>query len=319
MPTIVVLDGQTLNPGDLNWSNLESLGTVTVYSHTPNEEILARSKAANILIVNKTPLSARTLQALPNLQYIGVSATGYNNVDIPTARIKGIPVCNVVGYSTPSVAQHVFALLLQLTNRPLEHHQSVVTGNWSQQPHFSYTLHTMPELAGRTMGIYGLGRIGQQVAVIAQAFGMDILATHKHPQRDAMPGVQFVILETLFSESDVLTLHAPLTPENIGIVNRKLLRKMKPTAYLINTGRGPLIVEEDLGEALREGWIAGAGIDVLSQEPPPIDHSLFQTPNLIITPHMAWSTQAARQRLLQATVDNVRAFLIGKPQNNVAS
>ena len=318
MPSIVVLDGFTLNPGDLDWSGLDALGSWTVYEHSNEAEILSRSQSAEILIVNKATLSSSIINQLPQLKYIGVSATGYNNVDLQAARQRKIPVCNVVGYSTPSVAQHVFALLLQLTNRPKEHHQSVVKGVWAGQSHFSYTLNSIPELAGLTMGIYGLGRIGSQVAHIAQAFDMNILATHKHPERDAMPGVTFVPLDQLFVQADVISLHAPLNDHNKGIVNRDTLQSMKPTAYLINTGRGPLIVEEDLAEALQKGWIAGAGLDVLCQEPPPENHLLNKAPNLIITPHMAWASKEARRRLLDLTLENVKAFLQGTPINNVA-
>ena len=318
MPSIVVLDGHTLNPGDLNWAPLQELGPTTIFDYSAEGEIIERCFSADVIIANKAPITSEIIAALPNLKYIGVSATGYNNIDLEAARQRQIPVCNAVGYSTRSVAQHVFALLLALTNQPDQHHESVVRGDWAAQQHFMYTLGSIPELAGKTMGIYGLGRIGQQVAQIAQAFGMQVIATHKHPERDAIPGVQFVDLPTLFQQSDVISLHAPLTQENRGIVNRALLQTMQPTAYLINTGRGPLIVENDLQEALEKGWLAGAGLDVLSNEPPVPNHPLYAAPNLLITPHMAWATRASRQRLLDQTVANLQAFLEGTPRNNVA-
>jgi len=236
---------------------------------------------------------------------------------IAWASAKNIPVCNVAGYSTTAVAQHVFALLLELTNRVGDHNQDVQTGGWAKNRDFSYTLSPIPELAGKTIGIYGFGRIGQQVARIAQAFGMKVLAKHKHPERDAMPGVEFVDLETLFAQSDVVTLHAPLTEKNAGVVNYDLLASMKATAYLINTARGGLINEPDMRSALEKNVIAGAGLDVLSQEPPSKEHPLIGLSNCVITPHIAWASVEARQKLMDETIKNVEAFLRGEPRNVV--
>lgn len=314
---IVVLDGYTLNPGDLDWSVIGQLGKLTVYAYTPPEKMLEHAREADIIIVNKAVLNQELLQQLPQLKCICVSATGFNNVDVTAAQQLDIPVCNVVGYGSTSVAQHVFALLLTLTNRIEAHSQSVKAGDWANSRDFCYTLQPIVELAGKTMGIYGFGKIGQQVGKIALAFGMNVLATHKHPKRDAMPGVTFVDLGTLFEQSDVVTLHAPLSSENKAFVNQEMLRKMKSSAYLINTGRGPLIDEKDLAEALKNQQIKGAGLDVLSQEPPAHDHPFYQLDNCIITPHQAWASKQSRMRLLNATAENVKAFLEGSPVNVV--
>ncbi|MEM0992391.1 MAG: D-2-hydroxyacid dehydrogenase [Bacteroidota bacterium] len=317
MPKIVVLDGHTLNPGDLSWDTLKALGTVEIYERSAADEIIKRAEQADIILSNKVPISKETIAALPKLKYIGVMATGYNNIAIEAARIRNIPVCNASGYSTTSVAQHVFALILALLNRVEAHHASVQVGQWSQYPDFSYTLQTIHELAGKTLGIYGLGKIGNKVADIALAFDMKVLATHKHPIRDARLGVDFVELPELFAASDFISLHAPLSAANRQIVNRNLLEKMRPSAYLINTGRGGLIQEADLKKALINRQLAGAALDVLSQEPPPIDHPLLDAPNCIITPHMAWASLASRTRLMNICVENIKAFLDGKPQNVV--
>ncbi len=316
-PEIVVTDGYTLNPGDLSWRKLESLGHVEIFDHTSPSEALQRFAPASILVVNKTGVDAQLLAQLPNLECICVSATGYNNVDIHAAKKRGIPVCNAVGYGSESVAQHVFALLLALQNRVHAYQNSVVAGDWARSRDFCYYLHSTRELSGKTMGIYGFGRIGQKVARIAQAFGMQVLACHKHPERDAMPGVRFENLETLFAQSDVISLHAPLGPENEGIVNKHLLSLMKSDAFLINTGRGGLIVESELRECLLHKSIGGAALDVLSKEPPPADHPLIGLENCLITPHIAWASIEARERLMEITVDNVQAFLSGTPQNVV--
>jgi glycerate dehydrogenase len=314
---IVVLDGYTLNPGDLSWQELESLGTLTVYERSKSEEVVPRSQNAEVLIVNKVVLTREHLEQLPMLRCICVSATGYNNIDLEAASERGVRVSNAVGYGTYSVAQHVFALLLELTNNVAIHHQSVRAREWSNQPDFAYWKSPLVELNGKSMGILGFGRIGQKVATIAMALGMRVLATHRHPERDALVGVTFVRIEDLFSASDVICLTVPLNDKTQQIVNAKLLSRMKPTAYLINTGRGELINELDLYQALQQGQLAGAGLDVLHGEPPRPDHPLFDLPNCIITPHQAWATQEARQRLLSITVSNVSAFLKGKPQNVV--
>lgn len=316
-PHIVVLDGRTLNPGDLSWNKLKALGHLTVYEFSKVDEVPQRAKEAEILLANKVILDAALLAKLPKLRCICVTATGYNNVDLEAARRRGIPVCNAVGYGTDSVAQHVFALLLALTNDVQAHHNSVQQGRWGAIDDFCYTLTSIPELAGKTMGIYGFGRIGQRVAQIAQAFGMEVIATHKHPDRDAGPGIEFVSLKTLFERSDVVSLHAPLSNENKGIVNASLLAGMKPSAYLINTGRGGLIDEPALKLALQSAQLAGAALDVLSIEPPKMGNVLLDAPNCLITPHMAWATREARQRLLDITMENISAFLRGEPRNVV--
>ena len=312
---IVILDGYTLNPGDLSWNKLKALGNTEVYEYSTAEEIVERAREAEIILVNKAILNADILKALPKLQCICVTATGYNNVDIGFAKSRDITVCNVSGYGTDSVAQHVFALLLELTNQVGLHDISVQNSDWSRCRDFSYWKTPLVELAGKTMGIYGFGKIGQQVAHIAMAFGMKILSTHKHPKRDARPDVSFVSLEELFTRSDVITLHAPMADENKGIVNKDLLSKMKSTSFLINTARGGLINEADLKAALENGALAGVGLDVLSEEPPKNGNILLGVKNCIITPHNAWGSREARERLLDETVENVAAFLQREPRN----
>ena len=316
-PKIVVLDGHTLNPGDLSWNELKNLGEVDFYDRTSSDEIVPRAKDATILIVNKLVLTREHIEQLPVLRCICVSATGYNNVDLVATREREICVSNAVGYGTHSVAQHVFALLLELSNNVALHHQSVLNGEWSNQPDFSYWKKPLIELNGKTMGILGFGRIGQKVASIAMAMGMRVLATHRHPERDALVGVTFVRIEDLFSASDVVCLTVPLNDKTRQIVDAKMLKRMKPSAFLINTGRGELINESDLYQALVEEKLAGAGLDVLDGEPPRSDHPLFDLPNCIITPHQAWASKEARQRLLDITVGNVASYLRGKPQNVV--
>ena len=317
MQKIVYLDSYTLNPGDLSWAPLEALGQFTSFPHSRKDEILERAQDATILLANKAPISADILAQLPKLECICVTATGFNNVDVKVAKARNITVCNVVAYGTSAVAQHVFALLLNMTNAIEAHSQSVKAGDWSKQIHFAYWNQAIIELSDLTMGIYGFGRIGRQVAKIAQAFGMKVIAHHKHPKRDAMETVDFVSLEELFKKSDVVSLHAPLTAKNKHIVNAELLKRMKPSAYLINTGRGDLIHESDLYVALKNKQIAGAGLDVLSTEPPLSDHPLFELDNCWVTPHQAWASRAARQRLLDIVVENIKAFQAGTPQNEV--
>lgn len=317
-PKIVILDGHTLNPGDLSWEGIHALGgEVKIYDRTPRKQVVERARDASIILANKAPLDRPILKQLTHLQFICVTATGYNNIDAEAAREQGILVSNAVGYSTDSVAQHVVALLLELTNQVALHNESVQRKEWSQQRDFSYHLKPVIELAGKTLGIYGFGRIGQRTGELGQAFGMRVIATHKHPQRDAQPGVQFVDLPTLFSTSDVVSLHAPLSSQNAGIVNAELLATMRPSAFLINTARGGLINEIDLREALLNGLLAGAALDVLDGEPPREDHPLYGLENCLITPHMSWASHESRQRLMEVTVDNVRGFLEGKPVNLV--
>ncbi|MEM6966987.1 MAG: D-2-hydroxyacid dehydrogenase [Bacteroidota bacterium] len=315
MISIVALDGHTLNPGDLSWQGIEALGHFEFYPHSTPAKIVPRAKTADILIVNKCVLDRSTLEQLPQLKYICVSATGFNNIDLTFCKERKIPVSNVSGYGTSAVAQHVFALLLTMTNHVSSHNQGVHLGGWSKQVYFSYWNFSLQEISGKVMGIYGFGKIGQAVGKIALAFGMKVIAHHKHPTRDQMDGVEFVDLDTLFAQSDVLTLHAPLTATNQEIVSATNLKKMKSSAYLINTGRGGLIHERDLKTALENNWIAGAGLDVLAQEPPPPDHVLFGVKNCIITPHQAWASQAARQRLMNEIEKNIKGYLTGKMKN----
>ncbi len=317
MTRIVALDGYTLNPGDLSWKAIEELGPFTVYDRTQAEQTVERSIDADILLVNKHILSAEIIDQLPNLKCICVTATGFNNVDIDHAASKNIPVSNVAGYSTSSVAQHVFSFILHFMNKPQLHNEAVQKGKWANHPDFSFHLPPYHSLERKILGIYGFGRIGQKVAEIAQAFNMQVIATHKHPLRDRQAGIQFVHLEELFETSDFISLHAPLNVDNVGIVNRQLLSRMKSTAYLINTARGPLINELDLKDILEKKKIAGAGLDVLSNEPPPADHPLFGLPNCTITPHMAWASVEARRLLMNKTVDNIKAFLEDRPRNVV--
>jgi len=313
---IVVLDGYTANPGDLSWELLYALGECWIYDRTSPDETIARAVDADIVVTNKVVLSRDAISQLPRLKFISVLATGYNIVDIEAAREKGIPVSNVPEYSTKSVAQHTFALLLELTSHVGSHSEGVRAGRWSQSPDFSYQDYPLIELDGLTMGIVGLGRIGKAVAEIAKAFGMHVLAVTRTCSH--YPGVECVDLDTLFTESDVVTLHCPLTPSTQGLVNSHKLGMMKPNAFLINTGRGPLVVEQDLANALNSGRIAGAAVDVLSTEPPDADNPLLSARNCIITPHHAWATQAARKRLIEATADNIRAFIEGQPKNEVS-
>jgi glycerate dehydrogenase len=313
---ITILDGYTLNPGDLSWAELEKLGPCAIYDRTPDEQIVERAKDAEIVLVNKTILSCETLDKLPKLKYIGILATGTNVVDLAAARQRGIVVTNVPGYAARSAAQMAFAHLLNFTQHAAAHGQSVVEGKWSRCEDWCYWDYPMIELAGLTMGIVGLGQIGRAVAELAAAFGMNVLAYDALPVAPP-PGVRMAALEELFRQSDVLSLHCPLTPQTQNLVNAERLSWMKPTAFLINTSRGPLIDERALVEALNSGRLAGAGLDVLTVEPPPADHPLIKAKNCCVTPHISWATVSARKRLLDAAVENVRAFLEGHPRNAV--
>lgn len=315
---IVVLDGFTLNPGDLSWEELESFGEVTIYNRTQPELILTRAEGTEILFTNKTPFSAKVIENLPNLQYIGVLATGFDVVDIEAAKKHKVVVTNIPTYGTDSVAQMVFALLLELCIHVGEHNKAVQKGDWATNKDFCFWNYPLRELAGKTMGIIGYGRIGQRVSEIARAFGMqvaiyDLLKEERKESKD----LQWVELPELLSNSDVISLHCPLTPNNQGIINNETLKLMKKSALLINTARGKLIVEEDLAEALNNGLIAGAGLDVLSVEPPQKGNPLLHATNCIITPHIAWATKEARSRLLQIALENLKAFLNGSPVNVV--
>ena len=313
---IVILDGFTANPGDLEWNKLASLGDLNVYDRTPVKDIVSRCREAEIVFTNKTPLSAESLRLLPKLRFIGVLATGFNIVDVEEARKLGITVSNVPSYSTMSVAQNVFALLLDITNNVAHYTKEVKSGRWSSCEDFCFTDTHLIELAGKQLGIIGYGSIGQRVAAIARAFGMTAAAASSKSEEELAPTVKMPV-DKLFTTSDVITLHCPLTPETKHIVNRGTLKLMKPTGIIINTGRGPLVDEYALAEALNEGRIAGAGLDVLSQEPPEIDNPLLSAVNCRITPHISWATKEARKRLLDISVENLECFLAGKPQNVV--
>lgn len=312
---IVVLDGYALNPGDLSWEGLQSLGKCLVYERSVPEEIMERAEGFEIVLTNKVALSAETIRSLSSLRYIGVLATGYNIVDIAAAKERKIPVTNIPTYGTESVAQMVMAHLLNLCQHVAHHGETVKAGLWAQAKDFCYWDYPMVELSGLTMGIVGFGRIGKSVARMARAFGMRVLAHDLYPI--AEEGMTSADLETVFRASDAVSLHCPLTDSNKGFVNAALLSKMKKTAFLINTSRGPLIDEMALADALNKGVIAGAGLDVLETEPPPRDHPLYQAKNCCITPHISWATSAARGRLMRTAVENVRAFLAGRPQNVV--
>jgi glycerate dehydrogenase len=317
-PFTVVLDGFTLNPGDLSWDGLAEFGAFAVYDRTAPGRVLERSLGARILLTNKTILDRDAIDALPELACIGVMATGYNVVDLGAADERGIPVTNVPDYSSDSVTEMTFALLLELVRHVGLHSDSVHSGEWSGSPDFSYWKTPLGELHGGTMGIVGYGRIGRKVAAVARAFGMKVLAFDIQAAADDSE-VRFTGLDDLFRESDVVTLHCPLTPETEGMVNRKRLALMKREAYLINTGRGPLVNERDLAEALDSGRIAGAALDVLGKEPPEIDSPLLTARNCIITPHIAWAALPARKRLMDTVTGNIRAFLAGAPVNVVNS
>ncbi len=308
---IVILDGFTANPGDISWAAIEAIGNCKIYDRTGEADVVARAADADIVLTNKTLITQKSLAALPRLRYIGVLATGYNTVDVQAAQQRGILVCNVPEYSTPNVTQAVFALLLELTNRTGHHSQTVHEGRWSASPDFCYWDGELVELAGRTLGIVGYGRIGKAVAAVGSAFGMQILA-HR---RTASDDPQFVSLDRLLSESDVVSLHCPLVPDTKELINAARLAQMKQSAFLINTARGALIHEPDLAAALNTERIAGAGLDVLSVEPPLASNPLLSARNCVLTPHIAWATRNARLRLLEVTAANIRSYLLNRPQN----
>ena len=314
---LIVLDGYTLNPGDLSWDALKTLGEVTVHDRTPPDRVVERAAGAAVVLTNKTVLGRTEITALTELRYIGVLATGYNVVDLAAAQERGIVVTHVPAYGTRSVAQMTFALLFELTQHVGWHAGTVGEGRWTRSADFCYWDHPLIELDGLTLGLVGLGRIGRAVANIAQALGMNTLAYDPLPPVPPPPGIRITDLATLLHESDVVSLHCPLSADNPGLINAARLALMKPSAYLINTARGALVNEADLAAALNTGRIAGAGLDVLTIEPPREGNPLLTAKNCIITPHIAWATRAARQRLMNAVVANVRAFLAGKPQNVV--
>ena len=313
---IVVLDGYTLNPGDLSWDALKDLGDVTIHDYTPADQIVARAQDAEILFTNKTPLTAATLAQLNKLTYIGVLATGYNVVDVKAAAARGVAVTNIPTYGTSSVAQMVFALLLELCHHVQLHSDAVRGGEWSASRDFCFWKTPLVELQGKTIGIVGFGRIGRQVAKIADAFGMRVLAQDKFqgPAPD-LADFRWAELDELLAQSDVVSLHCPLFPDTAGLINQETLARMKPSTFLINTSRGGLIVDQDLSDALNRNQIAGAALDVLSVEPPPADNPLLKAKNILVTPHISWATAEARARLMGIAVDNLKAYLAGKPVN----
>jgi glycerate dehydrogenase len=312
---IVITDGFTLNPGDLSWKELESFGTVLYYDRSSVSEIEQRCREADIIITNKTPIGKSIIERSTKLKMIAVTATGFNIVDINSAKEKQIVVCNVPEYGTHSVAQHTFALLLELSNHVGKHSQSVKDGKWANSIDWSYSLTPIVELKDKILGIVGLGKIGNQTARIAEALGMKI-QFFRGNAHDV--NASSVSLETLFSTSDFISLHCPLRPDNEQFVNRHLLSKMKSSAFLINTSRGQLINEQELADALNQNKIAGAALDVLSKEPPLSTNPLFTAENCIITPHNAWISREASSRLLNTSIQNIKAFLDGKPVNVVS-
>lgn len=314
---IVVLDGYAMNPGDLRWDELRSIGECVIYDRTPAALVLDRAKDAEIILTNKVVINRDIIQSLPCLRYIGVLATGYNVVDTTAAKEKGIIVTNVPDYSTMSVAQLTFAFLLEFTHNVGKHTESVKSGEWCKSPDFCYWKTPLIELYGLIFGIIGYGKIGQKVANIAKGFGMDVIAFS--PRLKSMPvkDVAYAEIDEVFSKSDVVSLHCPLTPQTERLVNGERLGLMKANAFLINTGRGGLVDEQALADALNTGKIAGSAVDVLSTEPPSPDNPLLKAKNIFITPHIGWATKSARIRLMKIVVENIRSFLSGKPQNVV--
>lgn len=312
---IVVLDAYALNPGDLSWADFEQLGEIDIFPRTAPDQILERCRNAEVVFTNKTPMDQHTINKLEKLRYIGVLATGYNVVDVSAARKNRIVVTNIPDYGTSSVVQMTFALLLELSNNVWRHSEGVHEGKWSASKDWCYWDYPLTELAGKTMGILGLGTIGQQVAKVALAFGMQVIGTSGTPKE--VEGVNWVEVDQLFERSDVISIHCPLTPSTQGLVNERKLKLMKQSALIINTSRGPVINEKELARALNNGTIAGAGLDVLSTEPPSIDNPLIKADNCIITPHIAWATKEARRRLMNVALQNLVCFMDGKEINVV--
>ncbi|MGN0334024.1 MAG: D-2-hydroxyacid dehydrogenase [Lachnospiraceae bacterium] len=315
---IVILDGYTLNPGDISWEGFEALGEVTVYDRTKAEDVIERIGDAEVVYTNKTPITRETLDTCKNVKFIGVLATGYNIVDIEAAKEKGILVANIPTYGTAAVSQFAIALLLELCHHVGEHSDAVKAGEWSSNPDWCFWKHPLVELAGKTMGIIGFGRIGQDTGKIAQAMGMNVLAydAFKRPELES-DTCHYADLDTVLAQSDVIALHCPLFPETEGIINKDTIAKMKDGVMIINDARGPLIVEEDLRDALNSGKVAGAALDVVSTEPIRMDNPLLDAKNVILTPHIAWAPKESRQRLMNIAVDNLKHFVDGEPQNIV--
>ena len=315
---IVVLDGYTVNPGDLSWEKLRRLGDLTVYDRTAPQEVVQRAVGSDVVLTNKVVLDKQQLDQLPRLRYIGVLATGYNVVDLNEARRKGIVVTNIPAYSTDSVAQMTFAHILNITNRVGHYAHANKEGRWTNNPDFCYWDTPLLELTGKTLGIVGFGHIGRKVASIARQFGMIVCALTSKNSASLPEGIRKMSFHGLLGVSDILTLHCPLTEDTKGMINMETIMKMKKGAIIINTGRGPLVNEHDVAEALRKGYLAGYGADVLSEEPPHSDNPLLNAPNAFITPHIAWATAEARQRLIDIAVQNVEAFINGTPVNVVS-
>lgn len=315
---IVVLDGYSVNPGDLSWNGIKELGDLTVYDRTSPDDVVSRVEQADIVLTNKVVLSDAIMAKLPNLKYIGVLATGVNIVDIAAARKRGVIVTNVPAYSTDSVVQMTFAHILNITNRVAHYSKQNRNGRWSSNEDFCYWDTPLNELAGKTLGVVGLGSIGYKVACIARDFGMDVFAFTSKNSADLPDGIQKTTLDGLLGISDIVTLHCPLTETTKEMINKATLKKMKKGSILINTGRGPLVNENDVAEALNDGWLGGYGADVMCQEPPLEDNPIFSAPNAYITPHIAWATYEARVRLVNIVTSNIKAFLDGKPVNVVS-
>lgn len=315
---IVILDGYTLNPGDLSWDDLKTLGDVTLYDRTPGDKIVERIGDADAVYTNKTPISKETLEACPSVKWIGVLATGYNVVDVVAAKEKDIPVCNVPTYGTTAVAQFVFALLLEMCHNVGNHDLAVMNGDWTNCKDFCFWNYPLVELVGKTMGIIGLGRIGRQTAQIAQAFGMKVLAFDSYRDENLISEtLDYGTLDEVLSQSDVISLHCPLFESTQGMINTNSIKKMKDGVLIINTSRGPLVVEEDMKVALESGKVAGFAADVVSTEPIQMDNPLLKAPNCLITPHIAWAPKESRSRLLNTAVANLKSFKEGTVVNAV--
>ena len=315
---IVVLDGYTLNPGDLSWDALKQLGELVVYDRTAADKVVERAAGAEIIFTNKTPVSEDTLNQLPSLKFIGVLATGFNIVNTEVAKVRGVIVANVPGYGTTSVVQMTFALLLELCHHVQRHSDTVMEGKWASSADWCYWDFPLVELSGKTIGIIGFGRIGQQVGDVATAFGMNIIGNSRtQTDQSRRKNFKWASIPELLKQSDIVSIHCPLFPETKGLINKESLNWMKKSSFLLNTSRGPIIVDEELADALNNDLIAGAGIDVLSVEPPSKDNPLFKAKNCIITPHIAWATKEARVRLMNITIKNLAAFLNGNPVNVV--
>ncbi len=315
---IVELDGYAANPGDLSWDGLKELGDFVLYDRTNSEDVVERAKDADAILINKIKITDEILAQLPKLKYIGELATGYNNIDIEAARKRGITVCNIPAYSTDSVAQMTFAHILNITNQVAHYADENRKGKWSNNPDFCYWNTPLPELSAKTLGVVGLGNIGMKVAKIALDFGMDVFAYTSKNSADLPAGIQKTTIEGLLGASDILTLHCPLTDDTRELINKETLALMRPGSIIINTGRGQLVNEQDVADALESGQLLGYGADVLTEEPPRADNPLLKQPHAYITPHIAWATKEARQRLLNICVENIKAFQTGEPINVVA-